>query len=264
MKWPDDYLVPGVKPFHQEEAGIIYCGDCREILPHLPKVDLCLTDPPYGINLGNNKSANENRVGYLKKQAYVGYEDTTENFKKIIVPALEKSIEISTRASIFGFAPGLRLLPEPTAMGGVYIPAGCGRNAWGFICFAPIFFYGSAPDLNLGAKSTAMKSTKMAEKNGHPVPKPIGWMKWLVGLGSRPGELILDPFLGSGTTAVAAKELGRKFIGVEISLDYCKIAKRRLQQCCVLPFDDEHNVKERHGDMQNSMLNLMALETEGE
>ena len=56
MIWPDDYLIHGVEPFHQEEAGIIYCGDCREILPKLPKVDLVLTDPPYGINLGNNKS----------------------------------------------------------------------------------------------------------------------------------------------------------------------------------------------------------------
>lgn len=230
MSWPDDYLIPGIEPYHVEDAGIIYCADCRDILPHLPKVDLVLTDPPYGIDLGNNQSAKETRSGYLKKKAYAGYEDTPKNFREIIVPALTKALEIATRASIFGFAPGLRLLPEPSAMGGIYIPAGCGRNAWGFICFAPIFFYGSSPDLNLGAKSTAMKSTKMAEKNGHPVPKPIEWMKWLVNLGSRVGETILDPFLGSGTTALAAKELGRKFIGIEISPEYCEIAVKRLRQ----------------------------------
>jgi len=230
MIWPDDYIPEGFTPYHIEPAGIIFNCDCRDILPHLPKVDLVLTDPPYGIDLGNNKSANEIRSGYLKKKAYSGYEDTIENFEKIIVPALTQAIQNNTRSAIFGFASGLRLLPTPTAMGGIYIPAGCGRNAWGFTCFAPIFFYGSSPDLNLGAKSTAMKSTKMAEKNGHPVPKPIEWMKWLVNLGSRQGETILDPFLGSGTTAVAAKELGRKFIGIEISREYCEIAVKRLRQ----------------------------------
>lgn len=49
MTWPDDYLIPGIEPYHVEPAGIIYCADCRDILPHLPKVDLVLTDPPYGI-----------------------------------------------------------------------------------------------------------------------------------------------------------------------------------------------------------------------
>lgn len=48
--WPDDYLIPGLDPYHVEDAGIIYCADCRDILPHLPKVDLVLTDPPYGFN----------------------------------------------------------------------------------------------------------------------------------------------------------------------------------------------------------------------
>ena len=183
-----------------------------------------------GLIWETTRAAHETRNGYLKKKSYDGYNDTPENFRIIIVPAIEKALQICSRATIFGFAPGLRLLPEPTAMGGIYIPAGCGRNAWGFICFAPIFFYGSAPDLNLGAKSTAMKSTKMAEKNGHPVPKPVEWMKWLVNLGSRQNEVILDPFLGSGTTAVAAKELGRKFIGIEISEEYCEIAVKRLRQ----------------------------------
>ena len=49
MNWPDDYLIPGIEPFHVETAGIIYCADCRDILPLLPKVNLVLTDPPYGL-----------------------------------------------------------------------------------------------------------------------------------------------------------------------------------------------------------------------
>lgn len=218
----------GIEPYHQEDAGIIFNCDCRDILHKMPKVDLVLTDPPYGVDNGNNKSTKEKRSGYLRKQKYLDYEDTLENFKNIIVPSLILAINISQRAAIFGVR--INLMPEPSTIGGIYMPAGCGRSAWGFNCFSPICFYGSAPDLNLGGCATTMKSTHRAEKNGHPVPKPIEWIKWLVNLGSRQSDIILDPFLGSGTTAVAAKELGRKFIGIEISEEYCKIAKKRLRQ----------------------------------
>ena len=74
------------------------------------------------------------------------------------------------------------------------------------------------------------RSTEQTEKNGHPCPKPIGQWKWLLKRTSLEGWTILDPFLGSGTTAVAAKQLGRNYIGIEISEKYCKIANDRLRQ----------------------------------
>ena len=63
---------------------------------------------------------------------------------------------------------------------------------------------------------------------GHPCPKPISWAKWLIERACPKDGLVLDPFLGSGTTVVACKELGRKYIGIEINPEYCKIAERRL------------------------------------
>ena len=78
--------------------------------------------------------------------------------------------------------------------------------------------------------STIWRVMFLAEKNGHPVPKPVGWMRWLVALTTRPGDLVLDPFSGSGTTAKAAKELGRRFLGLEINPEYCAIAERRIAQ----------------------------------
>lgn len=89
--------------------------------------------------------------------------------------------------------------------------------------------------MNKGAKATAIYSTETAEKNGHPCPKPIGWMRWIVSLSTRAGETIVDPFMGSGTTGIASVELGRKFIGIEIEPKYFDIAVRRIQAAIDAP-----------------------------
>ncbi|MEJ0042772.1 MAG: site-specific DNA-methyltransferase [Rhizomicrobium sp.] len=70
-----------------------------------------------------------------------------------------------------------------------------------------------------------------AAGNTHPTVKPLKLMTYLVALGSRPGDLVLDPFLGSGTTAVAAKLLGRRYIGIERESRYLAIARRRVATC---------------------------------
>lgn len=66
-------------------------------------------------------------------------------------------------------------------------------------------------------------------KNSHPTVKPLRLMSYLITLGSRPGDVVLDPFLGSGTTAIAAKQLGREYIGIEREEEYVKIAEARLE-----------------------------------
>ena len=70
----------------------------------------------------------------------------------------------------------------------------------------------------------------VTDGNAHPTVKPTRLMRHLIELITEPGELILDPFLGSGTTAVAAQEVNRRLIGIEQSADYCEIAKQRLAQ----------------------------------
>jgi DNA modification methylase len=64
--------------------------------------------------------------------------------------------------------------------------------------------------------------------NAHPTAKNIKLMSWLITLASREGDIVLDPFCGSGTTAIAAKMLGRQYIGIEKEEDYCKIARKRI------------------------------------
>jgi DNA modification methylase len=183
-------------------------------------VDLVLTDPPYGVDLGSHKASVECRSRWLAKKKYGIYDDTYENYKNLIVPRIVESIRISKRAMVFCAGTRMWDLPKPDAVGGVYLPAACGRNCWGFNSLAHVLFYGKCPDLNLGSKHTAISSTESSEKNGHPCPKPIGWMLWLIDLGSRPGETVFDPFLGSGTTLKACIRTGRIGLGCELDATY--------------------------------------------
>jgi len=138
------------------------------------------------------------------------------------------TLNLVDRGGVFT-GPHIHEQRKPDAIGGVYVAAGAGRNVWGFKNLLPVLLYGTAPDLHLGARvPTVLRSSDTAEKCGHPCPKPISWMKWLVTLTSREGETIIDPFMGSGTTGVAALNLGRKFIGVEIDPEYFNIA------CCMI------------------------------
>jgi len=216
------------EPYYDEGDIKIYCGDCLDILPHLETVDLVLTDPPYGVSLGDTKGSGGKHG--MKINGYESFEDSYENFVHKIVPRLNMALGKCKRAIVWT-GPNIHEQKKPSAIGGVFCPAGQGRHCWGFKTFLPILLYGNAPELNLGSPHpTTIQSSQRPKKNGHPVPKPIGWMKWNVNLGSRLGERILDPFMGSGTTLVAAKELGRKAIGIEIEEKYCKIAVERLRQ----------------------------------
>lgn len=220
----------GIKPV-VIGAATLYCGDCRDILPTLGKVDAVVTDPPYGVNLGNHLAAKDRRVNrVLVKDGYESYDDTPENFAAIVAPAIRSAISIAERSAVFVAGKSAWVLPAPDAIGGVYLPAGCGRNAWGFASLAHCLLYGSAPDLHKGAKATAIEATGSAEDVGHPCPKPVRWMRWACNLTSRVGELILDPFMGSGTTGVAAVQMGRRFIGIEIEPKYFDIACRRIEE----------------------------------
>ncbi|MCC6797684.1 MAG: site-specific DNA-methyltransferase [Candidatus Hydrogenedentes bacterium] len=139
------------------------------------------------------------------------------------------AIERADRAAVF-IGPHIHELPKFDALGGVYCSSATARHQWGFKNFLPVLLYGTYPDLQNGAKfPTVLQSNETAESNGHPVPKPIGWMQWLVALTTRPAETILDPFMGSGTTGVACVRLGRKFIGIEIEPKYFDIAVRRIE-----------------------------------
>ncbi len=205
-------------------------ANCLDVLDSIPKglVHLVLTDPPWGI---------EEARGTLGKQrthkiSYEGgFTDNKDYIKNVCVPAIEKCLKIAERVIV---TPGDRyfyLYPPPDSFGVIYQPASVGLQKWGFADAQPILYYGTDPRVGKTIKPCSRMVTERPPNGvNHPCPKPIRVWKWLADKGSLPGEVILDPFLGSGTTAVVAKQLGRHYIGIEISKRYCEIARQRLAQ----------------------------------
>ncbi len=207
----------------------LYLGDCLEILPTLGKVDAVITDPPYGVLLGEAGTGQERERG---QTGYASFADTPDYIRSVAVPACEMALSIAARGLI---TPGNKngfLYPQPDDIGVWWNPAGTGRGRWGFLLAHLILYYGKDP--NGGQRATASSVTKLASsvsdlKNvEHPCPKPEAFMNWCVGKASLHGETVLDPFMGSGTTGVACMNLGRKFIGIEIEPKYFDIACRRI------------------------------------
>ena len=206
----------------------LYLGDCLEILPALGKVDAVVTDPPYGVGFVG-KTENDGR----KNRG--GYASFTDDDPDYILSRITAALAIADRAAI---TPGLRLLPrypEWQDMGVFFVPGGVGLGRWGFCCSHPILYYGGRPK-RPGMWPTSFYDAKpMPSDDGHPTAKPVEWMNRLVALASLPGETILDPFMGSGTTGVACANLGRRFIGIEIEPLYFDIACRRIEEAYKQP-----------------------------
>jgi len=205
LRYPEDFI------------NKIICGNCLEVMKGIPdkSIDLCLTDFPYG-------------VGYH----YDRYNDSEDNLIELINKAMPEILRISKRAIITCGHTNLWKYPEPNWVMAWINPAGANRNSWGFTCWQPILCYGKDPYLenNMGARQDIIIHNERSEKwIKHSCPKPIKFWKKLLLRGSiNKDDIIFDPFLGSGTTAVACVALGRKYIGVELSFEYCKIAKMRV------------------------------------
>jgi len=212
-------------PYYQDDAVIIYHGDCREILPDLPKVDLVLTDPPYGINI-------------VKKRGYMGM--STRQYDPVIGDKEEWNLDF-----LFTRAENLIIF------GGNYfkLPISRGWLVWDKDHFAErtygdvelIWTSYDKPTRTIKCQWDGFTRKGETTPKVHPTQKPIELIGKIIKEYSQAGDLILDPFLGSGTTAYCAKKLNRKCIGIEIEEKYCEIAAKR---CCqtVMNFD---TLKER-------------------
>jgi site-specific DNA-methyltransferase (adenine-specific) len=204
----------------------LYHGDCRDLLPHI-EADVMVTDPPYGVGFVGKRTkwTPEARGGYLSVV-------DDESAIAVAVAVVDSWVHRGGRAVVTPGVKNRNMYTDPTHVGVIFYPSGAGMTKWGFTCWQPILYYGADPFLadRQGSRPDSFSSTEAAEPNGHPCPKPIGTMRWLVLRASRASETLLDPFAGSGTTLVAAKNLGRKAIGIEIEERYCEIAARRCAQ----------------------------------
>ena len=204
----------------------LYLGDCLDVLPMLGKVDAVVTDPPYNVCLGSNH--------HSKRQH--GYSNSTDNLDaEQYYIFLKPIIDLCVSANLALVTPGNgneRLWPKPIwtmawlkKNGVARTPLTLGQKM-NHSCWEPILVYGkllNPPKHDIIDCSISMQT----DAEGHPCPKPLRLLEWLVSLTE---GTILDPFMGSGTTGVAALKLGRKFIGIEIDEGYFKIAVERISK----------------------------------
>ncbi len=239
-----------MKPYYEEPGIQIFLGDCREILPSLPTVDLVLTDPPYPGLVGGHKRDFPGGVTQRKTiTESIGQEwqsglDWMEPawdrclYGMIVFCSFHSVASIRTRiASVKPIALSVwyKRNSPPT---GKNLPRYTTEFIWMFSKFPGLkwdVFDTTLFDVPL-PQAGCFAVERELNSNGttaHPTQKPLALISSLLRIG---GEVILDPFMGSGTTLRAAKDLGRQAIGIEIEERYCEIAVRRLAQA-VLPLD---------------------------
>lgn len=229
-----------MKAYYERNGITIYHGNCLDILPQLEAVDHVITDPPYeaeahtkGRRGGADHSghygearpldftaideATRLRSGGAMARAARGWllvfcqVEAAMLWRDALQPAKYMRTQIWRKPDgapqFTGDRPGMGYESIVTCW------AGEGRSAW-----------------NGGGRHGVYEALTVKGGSGHLTEKPIDLMRELVRLFSKEGEVILDPFMGSGTTLRAAKDLGRRAIGIEMEEKYCEIAANRLSQ----------------------------------
>lgn len=191
-----------LKPYYSDDAVTLYHGDCREV-PGLERVPTVVTDSPYPNNAGH-------------------FDDAVDAAREVLT---------QPRAEVLAFWSELEFPPVPLPLVAVHIWHRSNVNGRPYepvfhfsadgvkrrseVMRHPAVFFGAGPGCN--------------EYLGHPTQKPVALMRQLISR-TKGDDVLLDPFAGSGSTLRAAKDLGRKAIGVETNEAYCEIAARRLSQ----------------------------------
>ena len=226
--------------------GQITQADCEEVLKQLPDkcVDLVLTDPPYGIGecRGQHKSRNANRVDSRTGAPIVirhsGYKESTWDLCPPSAGLFSQIKRVSKHQIVWGgnyFAATLGNSPcwlVWDKVNGECDFADC-ELAWtsfpSAVRLVAYMWCGFIQGKSIAEGRTAQGDKRLCEPRVHPTQKPVPLFKWCLTNYSSEGMLILDPFSGSGTTALACHALGRRFICIERDLDYVKVSRNRLR-----------------------------------
>ena len=178
----------------------LYHGDCLEILPTLPKVDAVITDPPYGLGIAANP--------VRQKHERMKWDDSPVDGKMLAACIAAAPQAIVWGGNYFDLPPNQCFLIWDKVQPEDFSLAMC-EYAW----------------TNLKGPAKLFRRHVVSYEKRHPTQKPSELMVWCVG---KTTGIVLDPFMGSGTTGVACAQLGRKFIGIEIERKYFDIACERI------------------------------------
>jgi len=239
-----------MKPYFKTRLGKLYCGDALEVLKELPdeSVDLILTDPPYNVSKpGQNITRNGGKFGKAKDivldfgewdRGVIRWQDFIDDFVRLLKPTgvlamfydklelgcIGKYLQEVHDFQVRHIGAWVKPNPAPQARKVKW------QNGLEFFIIATKnkgsghhynYRLGQSPDYFIHSVNF---------KHYHPTQKPEPLIEWIMKYWSFEGDLVLDPFLGSGTTAIVAEKLGRRWIGIEIDENYCKIAKERLEK----------------------------------
>jgi DNA modification methylase len=214
-----------MKPYY-EEAGIeIWNGNCHEIIPTLDTPDLVLTDPPYemsanGGGIGGRRKYMSAIKGHIDSGFDIAMLDRFPNWVCFCAKAQLKELLGSTGDRVWALVTWNKPNPTPLCAGN-YLP----DTEYIVHAYQSGRLFGEYRH-----KSRFIVHPVEQNDFAHPTVKPIAVMSKMVCVGSEEGNLILDPFCGTGSTLVAARNLGRRAIGIELEERYCEIAARRLRQ----------------------------------
>lgn len=224
-----------MKPYYDEDGIAIYHGRCEDVLPSL-RGDMVATDPPYGIGVNYGAGFDDNRPDYwpwLRQQIETA---------RTVAPVVALTHRVAALAEIHGwdwigvwnkprsFAAAVGNSPlkphwEPIFLYGIHsLGTRTGKALSDVLTVEPVrMATGGKRGVNSGGWQTG-------EGGRHPTPKPVPLFIRLIDVLCPDGGTVIDPFMGSGTTLVAAKTTGRRAIGIEVEERHCEEAARRLRQ----------------------------------
>ena len=186
-------------------AATLYLGDCMEVLPLLPRVDAVITDPPYGIGIAANP------VRQMHERLDWDAATPDESVLSAVIQA--GAVAVVWGGNYFDLPPSQCFLVWDKVQPQDFSLAMC-EQAW----------------TNKKGPAKLYRQSVLSYRKEHPTQKPVELMKWCIEQAAVPPRgTILDAFMGSGTTGVAAVQMGRKFIGIEREPKYFEIACRRIE-----------------------------------
>ena len=203
-------------------AATLYLGDCMEVLPSLPRVDACITDPPYGIGIAANP------VRQMHERLDWDAATPDESVLSAVIQA--GTVAVVWGGNYFDLPPSQCFLVWDKVQPQDFSLAMC-EQAW----------------TNKKGPAKLYRQSVLSYRKEHPTQKPVELMKWCIEQAAVPPRgTILDAFMGSGTTGVAAVQMGRKFIGIEREPKYFDIACRRIEDAQRMTDMFAHEVRDAY------------------
>ena len=231
--------------FHTDN-GVLLCGDCLEVIELIPResIDLVLTDPPYQISKAHNFDTMKDRKNERTGTYFGDWDKFDVTYWRYLIPLINKNGSILTFMSFEQYKDFCLILeqhdfvikdrliwektnPFPRNRDRRYIP-NIELIVWVTRKKAKWVFNRQNPKYETCVLRFPSESG-VRFKRFHPTQKPFALIEYLLKIHSNSDDLILDPFIGSGTTAVACEKLNRKWIGIEINEKYCEMIKKRVK-----------------------------------